>query len=154
MLPASEFVIYFCWKLYYKFQKCRGKIEKRVEEVRIFLTFGPKWEDLLHSKNNLFLIFFKTFFLWCRRYESALYGWVITTFFGNFNTLETHSKYPPVTKGLWNCIPENDSLWCWADSFLTLKLADFLVSPACLLGLKLQGVLTLCEFRYCGFENY
>ena len=86
MLPASEFVIYFCWKLY-KFQKCRGKIEKRVEEVRIFLTFGPKWEDLLHSKNNLFLIFFKTFFLWCRRYESALYGWVITTwrsiFFGS-----------------------------------------------------------------------
>ena len=83
VLPASEFVIYFCWKLYYKFQKCRGKIEKRVEEVRIFLTFGPKWEDLLHSKNNLFLIFFKTFFLWCRRYESALYGWVITTFFGS-----------------------------------------------------------------------
>ena len=36
-------------------------------------------EDLLHSKNNLFFIFFKTFFLWCRRYESALYGWVITT---------------------------------------------------------------------------
>ena len=86
MLPASEFVIYFCWKLY-KFQKCRGKIEKRVEEVRIFLTFGPKSEDLLHSKNNLFLIFLKTFFLWCRRYESALYGWVITTrrfiFFGS-----------------------------------------------------------------------
>ena len=43
-------------------------------------------EDLLHSKNNLFFIFFTTFFLWCRRYESALYGWVITTrnftFFG------------------------------------------------------------------------
>ena len=85
VLPASEFVIYFCWKLC-KAQKCRGNNEKRVEEVRIFLTFGPKVRTCCILKITCFYLL-QTFFLWCRRYESALYGWVITTwsfiFFGS-----------------------------------------------------------------------
>ena len=53
----------------------------------------------MHSKNNLFFIFFTTFFLWCRRYESALYGWVITT--RSFTFFGSKINISPVIHILW-----------------------------------------------------